>query len=155
MVVNDNGRHKNFVHYIRSWPDWDVCGSHSEATDVVSYITGALHDAVPIDVGVLAAGYTVQGLGFDLGRGAPGISVTVLAQVILYMVLVTGGRRQSGIWHCRYLLHIQHRGLRERNQSNETCTISVIKHTFFLRGEGPRSRFYGRTTALRLLVQPL
>jgi hypothetical protein len=25
---------------------------------------------------------------------------------------------------------------------------------FFLRGEGPRSRCYGRTTALRLFVQP-
>jgi hypothetical protein len=30
----------------------------------------------------------------------------------------------------------------------------VIMMLFFLHGEGPRSRCYGRTTALRLFVQP-
>jgi hypothetical protein len=30
---------------------------------------------------------------------------------------------------------------------------AFLRH-FFLHGKGPRSRYYGRTTALRLLVQP-
>jgi hypothetical protein len=30
----------------------------------------------------------------------------------------------------------------------------LIAEDFFLTGEGPRSRRYGRTAALRLLVQP-
>jgi hypothetical protein len=34
------------------------------------------------------------------------------------------------------------------------CTIVLILNVFFLSGEGPRSRRYGRTAALRLLVQP-
>jgi len=112
LVVNNHRRHKNFVHYLRTRPDWDVRRSHSEAIDVISYVTSGLNDAISIHVGVFAAGYTVQGLGFDLGRGTPGISVTVLAQVILYVVLVTGGRYYNRIWHCRYLLHVQHSSYR-------------------------------------------
>jgi Ethanolamine utilization protein EutJ (predicted chaperonin) len=88
-----------------------------------------LNDAVCIHVGVFAAGYTIQGLGFDLGRGTPGISVTVLAQVILNVILVTGGRYYSSIWQGRYLPHVQYSGLRERYKSNESWLISVIKLT--------------------------
>jgi hypothetical protein len=33
--------------------------------------------------------------------------------------------------------------------------VKYYSEVFFLRGEGPRSRCYGRTAALRLLVQPL
>jgi hypothetical protein len=33
-------------------------------------------------------------------------------------------------------------------------TVCHILHTFFGGGEGPRSRSYGRTAALRLIVQP-
>jgi hypothetical protein len=37
----------------------------------------------------------------------------------------------------------------------ELHTTQVIQDTlFFLHGEGPRSRCYGRTTALRLFVEP-
>jgi hypothetical protein len=33
-------------------------------------------------------------------------------------------------------------------------SVSIKSFTFFLHYEGPRSRCYGRTTALRLFVQP-
>jgi hypothetical protein len=33
-------------------------------------------------------------------------------------------------------------------------SILAVLKVFFLHGEGPRSRCYGRTTALRLFVQP-
>jgi hypothetical protein len=42
--------------------------------------------------------------------------------------------------------------LDERNLYN-TCSIRGVDF-FFFGGEGPRSRRYGRTAALRLLVQP-
>jgi hypothetical protein len=34
------------------------------------------------------------------------------------------------------------------------CCVGCPWRDFFLLGEGPRSRCYGRTTALRLFVQP-
>jgi hypothetical protein len=35
-----------------------------------------------------------------------------------------------------------------------TCWFSVVLLKYFLCGEGPRSRCYGRTAALRFNVQP-
>jgi hypothetical protein len=43
------------------------------------------------------------------------------------------------------------------NLNGIKLALNMIKWqwwSFFLRGEGPRSRCYGRTTALRLFVQP-
>jgi hypothetical protein len=40
------------------------------------------------------------------------------------------------------------------NRSSLFLCYKVRIYIFFLRGEGPRSRYYGRTTALRLFVQP-
>jgi hypothetical protein len=34
------------------------------------------------------------------------------------------------------------------------CDIKALLGLFFVCGEGPRSRRYGRTAALRLIVQP-
>jgi hypothetical protein len=49
------------------------------------------------------------------------------------------------------LQHMHH----EYNKQATRITFSVVPHlSFFLHGEGPRSRFYGHTTALRLFVQP-
>jgi hypothetical protein len=38
--------------------------------------------------------------------------------------------------------------------STTVVVFASTEHTVFLHGEGPRSRCYGRTTALRLFVQP-
>jgi hypothetical protein len=98
LVVTNQEGHKNIVHSWRSQLDWDVT----------------------IHAGVFAAVYTVRGLGFDLGRRTPRISVTVLAQAILYVVLVTGGRCYNGMWPSKYLLHAQFSGLGGRHKSNDS-----------------------------------
>jgi hypothetical protein len=91
--------------------DWDISGCHSEAVDVVSNVICALYDAIPIHVGISATGHAVQGLGFDFGRRTSGVAVTVLAESVLCVVLMTGGC-DYGARRRRYL-HTQQRNLRE------------------------------------------
>jgi hypothetical protein len=38
--------------------------------------------------------------------------------------------------------------------NKDQLTVPWLRRVFFLCGEGPRSRCYGRTAALRLLMQP-
>ena len=92
LVVTNQGGHSNTVHCCRSRLDW-----------------------VTIHAGVFAAGYTFRGLGFDLGRRTPRISVTVFALVILYVVLV-----KTVMWPWKYFLHVQFKGLRERHKSSDS-----------------------------------
>jgi hypothetical protein len=54
-----------------------------------------------------------------------------------------------------YLTHSQdHSSVLRDVNDNKSFIASLWAIHFFLCGEGPRSRYYGRTAALRLIVQP-
>jgi hypothetical protein len=96
--------------YLWSWSNWEVGGSNSKSVNWIRNIVSALDDSVSINVVVSSTNNTISGSGLNLGAWASGISVAVLAELILSMILLglsiskakwgldksSGGDSQSG-----------------------------------------------------------
>lgn len=77
------------------WADWEVGGSDTESVDWISNILGALDESMSIDVGVSSTNNSVSSSRLGLGAWTSGISVAVLAKLILSMVLASMG---TSVW---------------------------------------------------------
>lgn len=129
LVVKSHGWHNNIAHDSRLRTDRDISCGYSETIDVISYITCALHNAISVYVGISTACHTVKSLGFDLGRGSSGVSVAILAQGVLCVVLVTGGRVCSGWGNYSSHIHYRNLGVRYDNIKRQLNRASINRLT--------------------------